>query len=542
VNPTDADPKLLYLEPNDEITSVIRRLRGADAGRVVLVAPGRSRATSSVVALRLLARAATDSGRSVALVADASTRALAGEAGIAAFASVADATSPTPSPAEPMTPTRAPIHVVRGAGASRSQPAKAVLATDGMEETVAVHLPPPTPSGSSGRGRVRAPRLPRWPWLVGLLVIAMAASAALLPGATVRITPATSPVAPQSFPVGTDTTGHATADLQATRSGTATGERPEQVPATGTVTFFNYSYVQVEVPAGTLVSAAGAVLFVTDERVLAPPGQLTGGDPPIAAGQVSVGITAVESGTGGNVGATAIDTVESRSVDRNLQGFSNQRGRRVTNPEATTGGEELIHPVIQQSDIDAVVAAIEADLQQQLTDALGGDPDRIYVGPPADEVTSIEVPPALLGTEDTPTFELTGSLAVDRAYGSRDNVVEAARMTMLSLDGLAGQDSVILEESISVAIHGMSEVEGRLDVQVTVTALAARRIDEAAVRELIRGKTIAEATAELDGLGDIKIDLWPAWVEKVPVLDFRIDIVPEVTDSDGGSPEESVTS
>jgi hypothetical protein len=131
VSPSE-EPQLLYLEPDDEITSVIRRLRGADAGRVVLVAPGRSRATSSVVALRLLQRAAAETGRSVALVADAPTRSLAGEAGVAAFASVADATSPSPSPAEPMTPTRAPIHVVRGAGGARPPPPRAA-ATDGMD-------------------------------------------------------------------------------------------------------------------------------------------------------------------------------------------------------------------------------------------------------------------------------------------------------------------------------------------------------------------------------------------------------------------------
>jgi hypothetical protein len=83
------------------------------------VAPGQPAATSSIVALRLLARAAAETGRSVALVADASTRALAGEAGVAAFASVADATSGTPSPAEPIAPTRAPIHVVRGRSHAR---------------------------------------------------------------------------------------------------------------------------------------------------------------------------------------------------------------------------------------------------------------------------------------------------------------------------------------------------------------------------------------------------------------------------------------
>ena len=533
----DTDPQLLYLEPDDEITSVIRRLRGADVGRVVLVAPGRSRATSSVVALRLLARAAADSGRSVALVADASTRALAGEAGIAAFASVADATSGTPSPAEPMTSTRAPIHVVRGAGAARSQPAKAIPATDGMDETVAVHLPPPTPSGSARRGRARVPRLPRWPWLVGLLVVALAAGAALLPGATVRITPATSPVEPQSFPVGTDITGHATADLQATMSGTATGERLEQVPASGAVTFFNWNTVAVEVPQGTQVSVDGVTAFVTLERIVVPRGRFGA---PIEPGEKSVEIAAVVPGEAGNVAAGAINTIDDASVRQFLRGFPENPNRLVGNAEPTAGGLETSHPVIQQSDIDAVVAAIEADLQAQLSEALGDDADRIYVTAPADEVPSIDVSDELLGTEDTPTFELTGSLAVDRAYGSRADVVEAASTALLSLGGLAGQDRVILEESISVEMHGVSEVEGRLEVQVTVTALAAQRIDEAAVRELIAGKTKAEATADLEGLGDITIELWPGWVDKVPALDFRIDVVPEVRDSDGGSPEESV--
>jgi 2-C-methyl-D-erythritol 4-phosphate cytidylyltransferase len=84
-------PVLLYLEADDEITAVVRRVRAAAPGRVIVVAPGRSRATSSVVALRLLARAASDEERDVVVVGDALTRSLAAEAGLAAFASVDDA-------------------------------------------------------------------------------------------------------------------------------------------------------------------------------------------------------------------------------------------------------------------------------------------------------------------------------------------------------------------------------------------------------------------------------------------------------------------
>ncbi|HEY7464785.1 MAG TPA: hypothetical protein VH987_10195, partial [Candidatus Limnocylindria bacterium] len=95
------DTQLLYLEPDDEITTVVRRLREADSPRVVLVATGRSKATTSAVALRLLAQVAAEEGRHIALVADAGGRALAAEAGIPAFASVADANAEGAVPLEP---------------------------------------------------------------------------------------------------------------------------------------------------------------------------------------------------------------------------------------------------------------------------------------------------------------------------------------------------------------------------------------------------------------------------------------------------------
>ena len=531
----DAEPQLLYLEPDDEITSVIRRLRGADAGRVVLVAPGRSRATSSVVALRLLARAAADSGRSVALVADASTRALAAEAGVAAFASVADATSGTPSPAEPITQTRAPIHVVRGAGGGRSKPARPPIpATDGMDETVAVHLPPPAARGASGKGRPR-PRLPRWPWLVLPLLAVLAVGAALLPGATVRIRPATVAVTPQSFVVATDIQGRLTQEFQATKPGTATGTRAESVPASGAVTFFNWNTVAVEVPQGTQVSVGGATAFVTLERVVVPRGKF---GTPITPGQKSVQVAAVVPGEGGNMAASAIDTIDDASVRQFLRGFPENPNRLVENADPTTGGVETTHPVIQQSDVDAVVAAIEADLRQQLSDAMGGDEDRIYADAPESEVPAIEIREDLVGTEDTATFELSGTLSVDRPYGSRSDVEETARSSMLTFGG--PPDTVVLEDSITVVTHGIAEADGTLEVQVSATALAARATDEAQIRDRIKGKTIAEAKAELADLSDVQIDLWPGWVDKVPILDFRIDVIPEVRDSTGGSPQESV--
>jgi Baseplate J-like protein len=542
VSPVDDEPQLLYLEPDDEITSVIRRLRGADAGRVILVAPGRSRATSSVVALRLLQRAAAETGRSVALVADASTRSLAGEAGMAAFASVADATSPTPSPAEPMTPTRAPIHVVRGAGGARLQPSRPpIAATDGMEETVAVHLPPPAKAGSSGRGRLRPPRLPRWPWLVGLLVLALVAGAALLPGATVRITPATVAVGPVSIPITVDVAGRTTGDLQATKPGTATGVRPEQVPANGTVTFSNWNTVAVEVPQGTHVSVGGTTAFVTLARIVVPRGKYTG---TIVPGEGSVAVAAVVAGVAGNVAAGAIDTIDDESVRLFLRGFPDNPNRLVTNTDPTTGGLETSHPVIQQSDVDAVVAAIEADLRSQLDAALAGEPDRLYAAASDSEAPKIDIADDLVGKEDQPTFELHGTLTFDRAYGSRSEAEAAATAAFLELPDEAPSGTAIAADSIQVDLGPATPVGEQLGITASVTAAAAAKIDDAQVRDRIAGLTVEEAKTELHPLGEVEINLWPAWVDRLPRLTFRIDIRLEVqtpTESPGQSPTETLS-
>jgi hypothetical protein len=540
VSPSDGDPQLLYLEPDDEITSVVRRLRGADVGRVVLVAPGRSRATSSVVALRLLARAAADTGRSVALVADASTRALAGEAGIAAFASVADATSPTPSSAQPMTPTRAPIHVVRGAGGARSQPPKAPPPTDGLDETMAVHLPPPVPPSGGSRRLRTGSLIPRWPWLAAALVVLLALGAALLPGATVSITPATTPVGPVSIPVTIDVLGHVAAELESTKPGTATGERLEEVAASGVVTFFNFNTVAVEVPRGTHVSVGGATSFITLERIVVPRGKLTGD--PIDPGERSVAVAAVVPGVEGNVAAGAIDTVDDESVRLFLRGFAEVQDRLVTNPDPTAGGLEKSHPVIQQEDVDAVVAAIEADIQAQLDAALARDSDRLYAAASADEVPSIDIPDDLVGTEDQETFELSGKLTFDRAYGSRAEAEAAARSAFLALGDEVPAGTAIVADSIEVDFGPATLVGGRLDVTSSVTAAATAEIDHARVRASIAGLTIAEAKAELKPLGEVDIDLWPPWVDKVPVLELRIEVREEVhTPTDGATPTESVS-
>jgi hypothetical protein len=359
--------------------------------------------------------------------------------------------------------------------------------------------------------------------LAALLLLAIAGGAAALPGATVSITPTSQPVSPRVYQVTAPIAGHVTGTTEVSQTGTATGKSPELKSATGSVLFYNYSYVSVEVPAGTRVSAGGTVFFTTDARVVAPPGQLTGGDPPIAPGQVSVGVTAVEPGTAGNVVAEAINRVENKNVDRYLQGFGNQKGRRVINPEATSGGDETTHTVIQQSDVDAVVTAIQSQLAAHLADLLvGSSTDRVYAAPGAAEVAKITIPEGLVGKKDTATFELVGTLAYDRAWARKAEVETAARNRLAADPAAVPAGKVIVDGSVTIQIGSVSVSGAQLMVQVTVSGVAATRIDEGSVRSTVAGMTPGEAEAALSGLGKVHIDLWPGWVDRLPKLGFRI--------------------
>lgn len=533
-----ADPQLLYLEPDDEITSVIRRLREASPGPMVVVAPGRSRATSSVVALRLLARVAQAEGRELALVADAATRALATDAGIPAFATVPEATSG--QPAAPSPAARAPIHVVRGADpvGSGQPPVARARSTD---ETMAVRVAP-QPVAPRGGGAARRsmwslsqPRSmrSRLPLLTLLVAIALVVGAAVLPGATIRITRISTSVGPIEYPLQAAIAGHQSAQLTTTQDGTATGERLEEVAATGTVVFSNWNQGAVTVLQGTQVSVPGGPAFTTDKRIVVPRARLIGKNT-YEPSPGSVAVTAAADGPAGNVAAGAISQIDDTSVRAFLRGVPENTNRLVNNPEPTAGGSETKHPVVQQSDVDALVAAITAELQQNLADALSGHPDRIYSAPPATEKVVVDIPPDLVGKEDTATFSLRGVLDFDRAYGMRPDIERAALASLLDDTAAVPAGTDLLADSITMEVGAVTTVAGELQVEVSMRAVRAKTIDEGDVRDRVAGLTPAETKGALAYLGKVEVDLWPGWVDHVPRLGFRISVqtvVPAASDS-----------
>jgi hypothetical protein len=518
-------PTLLYLEPDDEITSVVRRLREADAGRVVLVASGRSKATTSAVALRLLAGVAAEEGREISLVADPAGRALAAEAGIPAFASVSEASVDDAVPAEPPPARRAPIRVVRGdeARVATAPPSRAAS----LEETMAVPVvAPPAPGATPARRPRPGPRarpaarrgVPRAfvAVLVAALLLSVAALAAVAPAATIEITPNRVPIDPVEYTIALPVADVETGELRVEVERRATGVFTDPTPATGVVTFSNYNTSPVRVDVGTQV-AAGEIVFATVETVVVPTGFFT------IPGTADAGVTAVDPGPEGNVPADAIDTVLDEDTRNALRAFSDNPNRIVRNGDPTAGGDDNEEPEVTQQDVGRARRAIQADLEEQLAEALDDDPQLIHADAEAGEV-SIIVPDDLVGRRGEGTFTLSGTLAYERANVRLADVEAAAAERLIEDDTAVPTGRQVAPDTISVEVGGATLEGDEMIVTVIVSAEADPRLDEGAIRDRVAGRTAPEAEAALEALGDVNVELWPGWVDRVPQLAFRIDI------------------
>lgn len=537
------ETQLIYLEPDDEITTVVRRLREADAPRLLLVASGRTKATTSAVALRLLAQVAAEEGREVALVADAAARALAAEAGIPAFASVADANAEGAVPAPTPPPAAAPIHVVRGEEAPAivdepppSLPASPALAR-GMEETQAVQLPPPAQAGrpqarrpTPSRGRQPPPTRTGVPMVALIVMLALlvgmgAAIGIVLPAASVTIQRQPVAIGPMEYSVTPELQPADGQPLESTQEGEATGQRTRRTSATGEVLLINYSPVDVFVPAGTVVSAGGEIPFQTTQDVTVPESFFG------FVGTAVVAIEALEPGLSGNVDALAIDRIEDRDVDRALR-YRSPNERRIRNDEPTSGGDERELLVVRRADVERVKSAIMRDLEEQLAAVEADTTQRIYVSGDQPK-PEIPVPDGLVGhvSEDPFTFELTGRLVDERPYVLRQDVEAAGEEQLLADPEAVPEGATIVPESVQIEV-GEATLDGEImTVSATVTAEATPDVNDAALRAQLAGLTADEAEAALAHIGPATIELWPFWVDRVPQLDWRISIDVQAADA-----------
>jgi hypothetical protein len=575
---------IVYLDVDDEITSAASRIRSSPGTKVALVVPYGSRIATSRMNFRLLSREAIVSNRRLSIVSgDAAARSLAASAGLPVFGTVAeyesaieadgaggagagvvpaeraDAGEPAEDGSQPDEgPTSETIVAPRPVAGSTEPPARrsqrprrpptevppaARLATPDSaalgpaesladDEAVAAGLPPLFGT------RIRAPIVAVIALIALALVVAGVGAYVFLPAADIVVTPRRDPVGPIELTVSADPEATAVdpvglvvparrleIPLEVTRTFETTGVHVEESTAHGSVTFTNYDTSSgVSIPRGSIVSTEGGIRFRTGATVVLQPAAII----PFQPSTDSVAVTAVKPGEGGNVPANTIRVVpEGQNPDL----------LKVNNPSAASGGAHTETPEVTKAEVDKAVASLQAELQTAFDTAVAGGagapagttvfPKTAALGP-----ATPSADPAALAGQAVATYDL-GLTATGTVIAVDPSPVRSIAERQLEAKVSAGHRLVQGSADIDVG-EGVVGEDGSVSFLATARATEVAIVDASKLRDVVKGKTAAEAVVALQPYGDATVTLWPDWASTVSSMDSRLTIT--VATDAGASP------
>ena len=367
----------------------------------------------------------------------------------------------------------------------------------------------------------------------------------LLPSASITVTPRIEDLGPVTFKVHADPTATSvdeaagvvpavtlTVPVETQSEFAATGKRVEKHPAKGAVKWTNCDPTSAyRIPSGTVVKTASGTAFTTDEEVFLPVAILSGGgaSPSLDCQSSEVSVTADVPGPDGNVDAGTIRVVPPRY---------NSNVLRVNNPAPTTGGTREEFTRVSQKDVDAALAKLDADLQDQFATEVQ-HPSDVPEGTTPFPATAVlgestpSVDPQTLVGQEVDSFTL--GLSADGTVLAADaSPAEAIGEQRLQASVAEGRE--LVPGSTSVEIGDGTVVDGRIEFPVTASATQVRPLDAAALERTVLGLPIEQAKAALQPYGDVVIDPWPSWVTSVPSLEQRVILTVGQPVSEAASP------
>lgn len=541
----------IYIDIDDEITSIIEKVQDSPHKIVALVLPKRAAMLQSIVNMKLLKRSADDANKSLVLItSEAGLLPLAGAVGIHAAKTLQSKPEIPKAPVMQSDETEVsedaeldPTKPIGALAAASLVDTDDTIEVDSPEEEAAVSAASKSKSKKKEK-KLRVPNFGKFRtrlFLGGLAVVLLLVgwyfASFVLPKATITIKTDTSSVTSdltvtvrpgleelneeQSVVPGDQEELRKT-DTQKTA---ATGQKDIGKKASGEVTLSltDCSQDEVTIPAGTGVSSGDLTFITTSDATLVAVqfgNQCRNSDFPQFSSE-TVGVTAQNAGDQYNVAAKSYS----------VSGHSNVAGQGTE----MTGGTSKVVKVVRQEDIDTAKKtllernddAAKEELSNQL-EANGYFPisetfktgksevaSTPNVGDEASEVTiTSTVVYTMTGLK---TSELEKLIAKDV-----EGEIDTSRQAISDYG---------LDQAVFRVLGAESNGDVRLSIQTVVTA--GPQIDEAQLKEEIKGKKKGE-TVELiksrPGVTDVEIDFSPFWVFSTPRDTDKITITFENAD------------
>ncbi len=533
----------IYIEADDDITTVIDKLQRSAAPVVALVLPKRANVFHSVVNLKLLKRAAAKVRKQPVLVTSSSA--------IIKLASVTEMyvaktlqskpeipesaeanTKNEDKPAEVAEPDEPKLATVAAAGAVATEdaieldntvakPAEAIPAANGKKAKKFIKIP------DFGSFRTRL-----FIGIFALLLLIVGGIFALfvLPKANVKITTdskahevklsfmASASAKEPDFTANILPAGEAEIAKTDTEKVPATGEKNLGTKADGTMVVFNCNKDDktLTVDAGTVFSAGG-FNFVSGEAFSIAASNFTGGGICKKDKSVSITVTASEMGTRYNIPARSYSTSSS-----DITGSGSDM----------TGGTDNIVKVVSATDIEngkqRLLGRSKAAALDELKAKLNGlslMPLEQTFGESAPKVESsvqVDTEAADVTVTVTTVYKLLGVKQDQLKQLVEDDIKQAITNDKQKIqdNGLAAAQYLVVEKP--------SDGEQKLELRTISTIGPDINITE--IAKQIAGKKrgeIDEIVRQINGVKDVTVTYSPFWVLKTPSNPKKIHITLE---------------
>ncbi|MCL2037837.1 hypothetical protein FWG95_02435 [Candidatus Saccharibacteria bacterium] len=296
---------------------------------------------------------------------------------------------------------------------------------------------------------------------------------------------------------------------------TATGVKEIGEKATGKVVIYNTNALDpINISAGTTL-ASGNLYFVLNENVVVPKVTGTISDPKPGVSK-PVSVTAANIGSEYNIDA---------DKQLNISGFTN-RVYAVADKDFTGGSKETAK-VVQQSDIDLATEKLKNQLnetksKEELTNQMSDDTSVITDSFTVDygqftSAPAVDHPPTQ-GKQPTLTVEVTYTL-----IGVSNDDLNALLNAQLNdkIGGSSGQ-KIYSNGFKTVKFKNFQAAGSGFSVVVSTTGKLGPKLDEEKIKEMAVGKRsgeIRETLTKINGVSDVEVKFSPFWVGSVSKTD-----------------------
>lgn len=527
----DTSPKkdVIYVDIEDDITSIIDKVKDAKSSIVALVPPKRIGVLQSVVNLKLLQRAANNADKRVVLItSDAALVSLA--AGVAI--PVAKNLQSKPEIPEARQEEKDDDEVIDGdeipSGDLAAAAAGVAAAGAVASQKTSAKKPEATTTPLAATAAAKAPRkatskVPNFDKFRKRLFLGIGGGVALVlfliwafviaPHATVAITARTNLInIDQTLQLKPNATADPSQNLmpatvkQTKKTSTvdfdATGKKDVGEKAVGTVKFStnNISNLGTTIPAGTVLTTSGGTKFATDTAVTITISNYQ---------NAPTGVTAVERGASSN-GASGTVTGAPSGISASLTG-------------TTSGGTDKTVTVVSQEDVDKA----KQQLQQQDGNAVKAELKKQFGSDMIVIDESFKADAGQPSSSPAVDQEATkGKLTAETTYtlvGIEKSDLSANFDAYLKKQLAGKEDQKIYDNGVgSATFTQFTVVDGGYTTKVSSQAQVGPQINEESLKQQLVGKRAGEIQQQLltvEGVEDVETTFFPFWVTKAPGAD-----------------------